>query len=54
MLYNYYLTQFSISAIIKKIFGRRPYTLQRIIQSKCEHDKNIYYCVNNSWICIKI
>ena len=27
MLYNFYLTQFSISAIIKKKIGRRPYTL---------------------------
>ena len=28
MLYNFYSTQFSISAIIKKNFGRRPYTLK--------------------------
>ena len=33
MLYNFYLTQFSISAIIKNIFGRRPYTLNSNIQA---------------------
>ena len=31
MLYNFYLTQFSISAIIKKKIGRRPYTLNHDI-----------------------
>ena len=31
MLYNFYLTQFSISAIIKKKFGRRPYTLNLLM-----------------------
>ena len=31
MLYNFYLTQFSISTIIKKKIGRRPYTLKSAV-----------------------
>ena len=34
MLYNFYLTQFSISAIIKQKFGRRPYTLNTLVYFK--------------------
>ena len=41
MLYNFYLTQFSISAIIKKKFGRRPYTLNDVMLGT---DKLIWNC----------